>query len=122
VLLMIALVALGVWALRRQVAVEFPDASVSGAQASWQERVEHARVAMRERLSRAREHAPRLGASPSAVGNGAGPGIGSASAAASPAERIALLERLAALHAQGVLSDQELAAEKAALLHAGEPR
>jgi len=126
VLVMIALVALGVAALRRQVAVEFPDASVSGAQASWQERIERARAALRARLARAREHAPRLGAGPSAAGNGASPDGnvvgGAAPAVTSPAERIALLERLAALHAQGVLSDEELTAEKAALPRAGEPR
>ena len=123
VLVMIALLALGVAALRRQVAAEFPDATVSGAQASWRERVEHARTTMRERLAQARAHAPRLNAGPSAAANGAGPGgVGSPAVAVSPGERIALLERLAALHAQGVLTDEELASEKAALLRTGEPR
>lgn len=114
VLLMIALVALGVWALRRQVAVEFPDATVSGEKASWQARLERARDSMRDRLAHARRQVPRLGA-----GGGGANGAGPAGAPVSPADRIALLERLAALHAQGVLSDEELAAEKTALLHAG---
>lgn len=117
VLLMIALVALGVWALRRQVAVEFPGVTVSGERASWQARLERARGTMRARLAQAREHAPRLGAGGGTSANGAGPHA----APISPAERIALLERLAALHTQGVLSDEELAAQKAALLHGGEP-
>lgn len=92
VLLLIALVALGVAALRRQVAVEFPDASVRGAHASWQ-----------ARMARARERIARRGERP-----------------ARSAERVALLERLAALHERGVLSDAELAAEKASLTHAGD--
>jgi len=121
VLLMIGLVALGVAALRRQVAVEFPDATVSGEKASWQARLERARESMRVRFAHARQQVPRLGAGGSTGGNGAGPaGAVQAAAPVGPAERIALLERLAALHAQGVLSDAELAAEKAALLHTGD--
>lgn len=115
VLLMIALVALGVAALRRQVAVEFPGATVSGAQATWQARFAQARERTRERLSQTREHPPHLrpaAGAPPAAGNGAAAGV------VSPAERVALLERLAALHQQGVLSDAELAAEKASLMHA----
>ncbi|HEX4805888.1 MAG TPA: SHOCT domain-containing protein [Conexibacter sp.] len=116
VLLMIALVALGVAALRRQVAVEFPGATVRDARTTWQERVAHARTAAHERLTRAREHAPGLHAGSRAGGDGAAAhGDGGPPALVSPAERVALLERLAALHAQGVLSDDELAAEKAAL-------
>ncbi len=120
VLVMIALVALGVAALRRQVAAEFPGATVRDAQATWQERIARARAGASERLARAREHAPHLhagGTPPS--GNGvAAHGDGVPPALLSPADRVALLERLAALHAGGVLSDEELAAEKAALLHA----
>ncbi|MGB2711473.1 MAG: hypothetical protein WBC33_08135, partial [Conexibacter sp.] len=43
VLLLIGLVVLGVEALRRQTAVEFPDATVDGARASWSERIARSR-------------------------------------------------------------------------------
>ncbi len=119
VLLMIVLVALGVAALRRQVAVEFPQATVSGAQTAWQERWTRTRASVSARFSRLGDRAAHIrdGRRP-ALGDGAGPAEPSgngAPAAIPPAERIALLERLASLHERGVLSDAELAAEKAAL-------
>ena len=126
VLLLIALAALGVAALRRQVAAEFPEATVLGAHASWQARVAHARASLRERIGRRHEQparsAERAGTRPG--GDGTAPALAPPPAAApttvGPAERVALLERLATLHERGVLNDEELAAEKAALTHAGD--
>ena len=103
VLVMIGLLALGVALLRRQVAVEFPDANVDEAHATWQARIAHARASAGDVLRR------HPAAAESAT-NGDG-----AAATIAPAERLGLLERLAALHERGVLSDEELAAEKAAL-------
>jgi hypothetical protein len=118
VLVMIGLVALGVALLRRQVAVEFPDATVGEAHATWASRVAHARASAGDVLRR-RRPAAETGS------NGTGAEVaphGDGSPAAVPAsDRIALLERLVALHERGALTDEELAAEKAALLHAGGP-
>lgn len=113
ILVMIALVALGVAMLRRQVAVEFPDATVSDAHATWQGRIARARASAGAALRR--EPAVQDGAN----GAGVAPGASVAPAVAA-ADRIALLERLATLHERGVLSDTEFAAEKAAL-HVGGP-
>ncbi|HEV7774325.1 MAG TPA: SHOCT domain-containing protein [Conexibacter sp.] len=106
VLVMIGLVALGVAMLRRQVAVEFPDATVGDARATWQARIAHARASAGDVLRRDR---PAADAGPS----GTAPAVAAA-------DRIALLERLAALHDRGALTDEELAAEKATLLHVGD--
>jgi hypothetical protein len=113
VLVMIALVALGVAMLRRQVAVEFPDATVGDAHATWQARIAHARASAGGVLRRDR---PAAQTAPDGAG---GTGGGNAPAAVA-ADRIALLERLAALHDRGALTDEELAAQKAELLHAGD--
>lgn len=111
ILVMIGLVALGVAMLRRQVAVEFPDATVGDAHATWQARVAHARTSATQALRR-----PRPAADAGATGERTAPGDGAAGISA--ADRIALLERLTALHERGALTDEELAAEKAAL-HVG---
>ncbi len=118
VLVMIALVVLGVAALRRQVAVEFPGATVAGAQTLWHDRFTRARHAVREGMPR--RHTAPAGGVDGRDDNGAAPTGAAPVAAVSPGERIALLERLTALHERGVLTDAELAAEKAALLHAGD--
>ena len=126
VLLLIALAALGVAALRRQVAVEFPEATVLGAHASWEARVAHARASLRERVGRRHEQRPspaasdRNGAQATAADGAAPPAISAPPATIGPAERVALLERLAALHERGVLSDEELATQKASLARAGD--
>ncbi|MGN6187634.1 MAG: SHOCT domain-containing protein [Conexibacter sp.] len=124
VLVMIGLVALGVAALRRQAAHEFPQASVAQAHVEWHDRFERARASVGGALHRRPAQAPHAiragnGAAPVATGDG-GPHPGArpdadAERIPPPAERIALLERLAALHDRGLLSDEELAAEKAAL-------
>jgi len=112
VLVLIGLVALGVAVLRRQVAREFPDATVAQAHSEWHERFDRARASVADALHR-RPPAPEAGAL--ATGNGAPSHGDGAPRHDAAAERIALLERLAALHERGLLSDDELAAEKAAL-------
>jgi len=113
VLVMIGLVALGVAALRRQTAREFPHATVADAQLAWHARYDRVRGALGDTLRQRRTPpAPRAdGGSGDGAAAGGAPGNGQASA-----ERITLLERLAALHERGLLTDDELAAQKAALL------
>jgi Short C-terminal domain len=95
VLIMIGLVILGVEALRRQTAEEFPDATAAGSRAA---------IA---------SHVPirRLRAPPAPAGDGR-----TAPRDTAADQRLAQLERLAALHATGALSDEEFAAQKRALL------
>ncbi|MBJ7518208.1 MAG: hypothetical protein JHC84_00810 [Solirubrobacteraceae bacterium] len=110
VLLLIVLVAIGVYALRRRTQREFPDASGSGLDFS----------ALRGRASDAAGSMRRAAAK---IGPSDEPDVPPAPAALPPAidpseARIAALERLAALRDAGVLDDEELAAEKDRLLHA----
>jgi hypothetical protein len=92
-LLLIALLALGVEMLRRQLIREFPDRVATGTPAGTAQRLAGTMREARER------RAP------------------SAAPPASPQEeRIAQLERLARLRESGVLTDDELAAEKRRIL------
>jgi hypothetical protein len=93
-LLLIVLLALGVEALRRQVIREFPDDVTARSPAGVAQ-------SMATRMREARER--RLAG-------------GAAAPTGSGDERLDQLERLAALRASGVLSEEELAAEKARLL------
>ncbi|HSS59043.1 MAG TPA: hypothetical protein VLK59_13605 [Solirubrobacteraceae bacterium] len=95
VLIMIGLVALGVQALRRQTAEEFPEATAGATRAS-----------LGAAASRA-QHAV-LGAR----------GSGGASTSATTG-RVEQLERLAHLHDTGALTDDEYATEKTAVLAKG---
>lgn len=112
VLVMIGLVALGMAALRAQAAREFPQATVAAAHGEWNARFDRARARVGGALHRERP-APTNGAI--ATGNGPPQPPPPHDDGSAAAERIALLERLAALHERGLLSDEELAAEKAAL-------
>jgi hypothetical protein len=95
-LLIIALVVAGVEVLRRQIAREYPGARAPNLD-DW----------VRERAERLRTAAGRLRRP--------------ARAQASPqSTRIEQLERLAALHERGALTDEEFAAEKAALRGSGD--
>jgi hypothetical protein len=96
VLIMIGLVALGVQALRRQTAEEFPEATAGAARAS-----------VREAAGRA-QHAV-FGARGSTAG----------AASATSTGRVEQLERLARLHDTGALTDDEYATEKTAVLADG---
>ncbi|HEY7075208.1 MAG TPA: SHOCT domain-containing protein [Solirubrobacteraceae bacterium] len=93
VLIMIGLVILGVQALRRQTAEEFPEVTAAAVGAGVRARMVRARTA--------------VGRGP-AAGNGAPP--------ADP--RLERLERLSELHDRGALTDEEYAAEKATVLKA----
>jgi hypothetical protein len=101
VLILFGLVWLGVEALRRQTAVEFPDAQFGDAMSGMRERAANFRV------GRGR------GAPPPAapIAGGAGPPI-----LGSQEERLSRLERLAALRDAGALTDAEFASEKAILM------
>jgi hypothetical protein len=89
-LLLIGFLALGTETLRRQVAREFPDATREIAAQRWSERMSDLRDQARRRPRAAKEPAPD--------------------------DRLARLERLGALKRDGVLSDEEFEAEKAAIL------
>jgi hypothetical protein len=115
VLLMFALVLAGVAALRAQVAREFPDATVAGAQVSVGERVERIRSA----LARTRPAAAHGGdgAASAVVAARPADGAGAPAPVPAPLDHIALIERLSALHDSGALTDQEFATEKQLVLH-----
>ncbi len=94
------LVAFAVWVLRRETEREFPDAKVGEATA-----------AMRRWMSNVRGRGTPEAATAQAGGRGrAAKGAGGPEAA-----RVQTLERLADLHERGALTDEEFAAEKAAL-------
>lgn len=93
VLIMIALVIAGVAVLRRQTALEFPDAEIGATSAS----IRAAAGRMRQALS----------------GSRTAPG---AAAATPGGDRLDTLERLSELHDHGVLDDEEFASEKASVL------
>ena len=102
VLILFVLVWLGVEALRRQTAEEFPDAQFGDAMSGTRARVEHWRNRRHHR-----------GAPPPAapMAGGAGPPI-----LWSQDERLSRLERLAALRDAGALTEAEFASEKAILM------
>ena len=91
--ILIVLGAIGVEALRRLVIREFPDVTE-------------------------RDLGHRLHTWASSLGQTDDDAAGQLPAAAAPADRYADLERLAALHKEGVLTDAEFAREKTALLGA----
>jgi len=97
IILLAVLVVVGVEALRRQTAAEFPDA----APGETMDRV--------RRQVAARRAARASSASPAAAS-------ASTAAGASGAVKLDELERLAALHERGALDDQEFSVEKAAIL------
>lgn len=96
VLVMVGLVILGVQALRRQTAEEFPEATAGATRASMQAAARRAQRALFGARS----------------GGDGGP-------AAAESERVGQLERLARLHDTGALSDDEYAAEKSVVLANG---
>jgi hypothetical protein len=92
--LLIVIAAIGVEALRRQVIREFPDLVTTHSAAGMAQ-------AMRDRMQQSREQRVARRAEP----------------AAAPADpRLEALERLAKLRESGVLTDEELAAEKQRVL------
>ncbi|MGZ4231049.1 MAG: SHOCT domain-containing protein [Solirubrobacteraceae bacterium] len=103
VLILFVLVWIGVEALRRQTAVEFPDAQFGDSMSGMRERIGNWRA------SRQRRGAPPPPAAPMA--GGAGPSI-----LWSQDERLSRLERLIALRDAGALTEAEFASEKAILM------
>jgi hypothetical protein len=99
VLIMFGLVFLGVEALRRQSALEFPDTQMGDTFSS-------VRGHWRNRRRRGEVPPP-----PAPIAGGAGPPI-----LGSQEERLSRLERLAALRDAGALTDAEFASEKAILM------
>ena len=97
---LLALLALGFEALRRRTAAEFPDADRADVQ------------------RRVRQGLAQAGSSARAR---AGAVTGRAAAQPPEAERLDRLERLVQLHADGILDDEELRAEKAKILNGEEP-
>ena len=103
------LLGLGVEALRRKTAQEFPDAQLGDATHALREW-----YAARRHSTAAAISSLRTSAAPATAGSGGGSG-GSGGGNA----QIADLERLANLHDRGVLTDEEFRAQKTALLHRG---
>jgi hypothetical protein len=103
VLVMTGLAVAGLAALRRQTAAEFPEATAGSAG--------DALAGHAARMVQSARGGPgaTVAVAPSA----------NAAAAGAPTERLEQLERLATLHHQGALSDEEFAAEKTAVLHNG---
>jgi len=95
------LVAFAVWVLRRQTMREFPNAQRG-----------EATTAMRQWMSNRRAH---RGGEPAVAHAGGGGGKADSGGGAGNGERVQALERLAALHERGALTDEEFTAEKAAL-------
>jgi hypothetical protein len=95
VLILIGLVVLGVQALRRQTAEEFPEASAGATRASVQAAASHAQHAV------------------------FGAGSGAAAKSTVTTRRVDELERLARLHDTGALTDDEYATEKTVVLANG---
>jgi hypothetical protein len=111
------LAAFGVHELRKQAVEEFPEAQLSDSFGRTRERVADAvkSANLGERASKLRLPEVRM------------PGGGKTAGAEQPAPptdetdaRIVRLERLGALHEKGILTDEELAAEKTRVLSGGE--
>jgi hypothetical protein len=104
VLLFFALTMLGVAALRRQTAEEFPDVPAGAGARAAQERIVHAWRSMQARRAQGDQPAAAPAPAPTAT-----PAVATAS-------RVDQLERLTLLHDKGALTDDEFAVEKSALL------
>jgi hypothetical protein len=103
VVLMCVLAVSGLAVLRRQVAEEFPDVTSDTVRASWRGGVTRAAAAV----------------VPARHGNGKPHREAETVVVpAAPPSRVDELERLAALHDRGLLSDDELAAEKTRVIGA----
>src|SRR4051812_20506909 len=116
--ILIALLAAGVEALRRQMIREFPDATRADAVRRRRERWARMTAAGRRSGASLRETATRTaGAASGAIASSRSAVTGSAKS--DDDARIEQLERLAQLKAAGVLDDEELRTEKARILDHG---
>ncbi len=112
-LIVAAMVAFGIRELRKQTQEEFPDADFGDAFGRTRERMVGAvkSANLGERATKLRDSATR------GIGSGSGGDDGGQAGGESDEDaRLARLERLATLHEKGILSDEELAAEKARIL------
>jgi hypothetical protein len=108
-------IAFGIHELRRQSEEEFPDAAIADYFGGARDRVMHA-VKNANIGERVGEQASKLRLPERRdVGGGGAPGGANAPADAEES-RLSRLERLAELHSKGILTDEELAAEKARVL------
>lgn len=116
-LILAGFVAFGIHELRKQTSEEFPDAALDDYFGGARDRVVGAvkSAEIGERVSKLRL--------PEVRRPGGGEGEASSEGAAAPVDdeesRLRRLERLADLHAKGVLTDEELATEKARVLGTG---
>ena len=106
--MLLAVTVIGVLALRRQTAAEFPSASTAELGARTRAAGERVWQTLRGGGSAVR------GRVSSAIAERGGAGSG----AAASGDRLARLERLVALRDAGALTDEEFAAEKAAVMGA----
>jgi len=117
----VALLALGLEALRRQTAREFPRATAADASARRRAWAEEAWTSVSGAAGRLRDRVAAMEPGPSAS---AAPSAAPSPAATIPPEqvrtlaRLEALERLGRLRESGVLDEQEFQAEKRALLGA----
>jgi Short C-terminal domain len=116
-LIVAAMAAFGIHELRKQTAEEYPDAKFSDTFGSTRDRVVSAvkGANIPERASKLRLPEVRR---PPAEGSSS-PEAKTAVIAGDDDARLQRLERLAALHEKGVLTDEEFAAEKARILGGG---
>ena len=117
-LIVAGFVAFGIHELRKQTAEEFPDASVGDYFGGAKDRVVGA-VRNANIGERVGEQASKLRLPERRREGGEGE-AGAPSAEGSEESRLRRLERLAELHEKGVLTDEELAAEKARVLGGSE--
>jgi Short C-terminal domain len=117
-LIVAGFVAFGIHELRKQTSEEFPDAEIDDYLGGAKDRVVGAvkSADIGERVSKLRL--------PEVRRPGGGEGEAGSESAGAPVDeeesRLRRLERLADLHAKGVLTDEELAAEKARILSNGD--
>ncbi len=116
-LVVAGLAAFGIHELRRQSQEEFPDAEMSNPFGGARERVSDAvkSANLGERASKLRLPEVRRAGDE----DGADDAAKAAPAASDEESRLRTLERLGELHAKGILSDEEFAAEKARVLGGG---
>jgi hypothetical protein len=112
-IVLLVLMLIGFEALRRTTVAEFPDASWEGVGAAWRGRMSGVAHGVSERASgltqRASAKAGELRRRRADSGEGAGD------------DRIAQLERLQSLRESGLLTDEDLAGEKARILGGESP-
>src|SRR3954447_5486262 len=119
VLILVALLAVGVEALRRQIIREFPDATREEATRRYRERWDNLVAGSRRRGGSLRAGASRTAQSATtaiaSTRDAASERFSSPQDASDP--RLQQLERLAQLRESGILSDEELRAEKERILN-----